>query len=162
MSLETRHAGRRPDEATTRLLAGRCECGAVRYRVADTFRYAANCHCSNCRASTGSAFKPFAGIERDKLEIVQGADRLLVWGDDDANHTRCGVCGSLVYSVVRDGAYVHGALGCLSPTAAALISRSPLSPTRRRSGRRSTSSPRRRRRGSTSPTSCRRTTSIDE
>jgi hypothetical protein len=96
------------------LLNGKCECGAVRYRVADEFRYAANCHCSNCRAATGSAFKPFAGIERDKLEVTDGADRLLIWGDADNNHTRCGTCGSLLYSVVRDGAYVHVALGSLA------------------------------------------------
>jgi hypothetical protein len=69
--------------------------------------------CSNCRAATASAFKPFAGIERDKLEIVEGADSLLVWGDDDANHTRCGICASLLFSVVRDGAYVHVAMGSL-------------------------------------------------
>ena len=98
---------------TTRMLAGKCECGAVRYRVADAFLYAGNCHCSNCRAATGSAFKPFTGIERDKLEIVDGAGSLLVWGDEDENHTRCGICGSLLYSVVRDGAYVHVALGSL-------------------------------------------------
>ena len=79
----------------------------------DEFVYAANCHCSNCRAGTGSAFKPFAGIERDKLELLTGADVLLVWGDDAGNHTRCGICGSLLYSVVRDGAYVHVALGSL-------------------------------------------------
>jgi hypothetical protein len=96
------------------MLEGRCECRAVRYRVADEFLYAGNCHCSNCRASTGSAFKPFAGIEREKLEIMQGADTLLVWGDDAGNHTRCGVCGSLLFSVVRDGAYVHVAMGSLS------------------------------------------------
>lgn len=100
--------------ATGRTLTGRCECRAVRYHVEDAFLYAANCHCSNCRASTGSAFKAFAGIERDKLEIVQGAETLLVWGDDDANHTRCGICGSLLYSVVRDGAYVHVAMGSLA------------------------------------------------
>jgi hypothetical protein len=86
----------------------------VRYRVPDAFLYAANCHCSNCRAGTGSAFKPFAGIERDKLEVVEGADALLVWGDDKDNHTRCGICGSLLYSVVRDGAYVHVAMGSLA------------------------------------------------
>jgi hypothetical protein len=97
----------------TRLLDGKCECGAVRYRVQDAFLYAANCHCSNCRASTGSAFKPFAGIERDKLEVVAGGETLLVWGDDAANHTRCGICGSLLYSVVRDGGYLHVALGSL-------------------------------------------------
>jgi hypothetical protein len=95
-------------------LAGRCECRAVRYLVADEFLYAANCHCSNCRASTGSAFKAFAGIEREKLRVVEGGDALLVWGDDDENHTRCGICGSLLYSVVRDGAYVHVALGSLA------------------------------------------------
>jgi hypothetical protein len=97
----------------SRLLSGKCECGAVRYRVADEFVYAGNCHCSNCRAATGSAFKPFAGIEREKLEVVEGGDTLLVWGSDEANHTRCGICGSLLYSVVRDGAYVHVAMGSL-------------------------------------------------
>jgi hypothetical protein len=100
--------------AEARTLSGKCECGAVRYEVADAFRYAANCHCSNCRASTGSAFKPFAGIERDRLEVTQGADTLLVWGDDDGNHTRCAICGSLLYSVVRDGAWVHVAMGSLA------------------------------------------------
>ncbi|HKD34991.1 MAG TPA: GFA family protein [Gaiellaceae bacterium] len=94
-------------------LTGRCECGAVEYRVADEFLYAANCHCSNCRAATGSAFKPFAGIERDKLEVDEGGDKLLVWGTEDENHTRCGVCGSFLYSVVREGEYVHVALGSL-------------------------------------------------
>ena len=98
---------------TSRLLDGRCECRAVRYRVPDAFLYAANCHCSNCRAGTGSAFKPFAGLERDKLEVVEGAETLLVWGDDSENHTRCGICGSLLYSVVRDGAFVHVAMGSL-------------------------------------------------
>src|SRR5437867_9711398 len=90
-----------------RVLAGKCECGAVRYRVADAFLYAANCHCSNCRAATGSAFKAFAGIERDKLEVTDGLDSLLVFGEDDLNDTRCSACGSLLFSVVRDGDYVH-------------------------------------------------------
>jgi hypothetical protein len=44
---------------------------------------------------------------------VEGGDTLLVWGSEDENHTRCGVCGSLLYSVVRDGQYVHVALGSL-------------------------------------------------
>jgi hypothetical protein len=102
--------------AEVRALAGACECGAVRYRVADEFRYAMNCHCSRCRAGTGSAFKAFAGIEREKLEITDGQDFLLVYGEEDLNHTRCGVCGSLLFSVVRDGAYVHVAMGSLVDT----------------------------------------------
>ena len=97
-------------------LVGRCECGAVEYRVADAFRYAANCHCSRCRAATGSAFKPFAGIEREQLELTSGADRLLVVGEETLNDTRCARCGSLLFSVVRDGEWVHVALGSLRDT----------------------------------------------
>ena len=95
------------------MLSGSCGCGAVRYRVADEFLYAANCHCSRCRAATGSAFKPFAGIEREKLELDEPSGPLLVHGTDDLNDTRCAACGSLLYSVVREGAYVHLALGSL-------------------------------------------------
>jgi hypothetical protein len=98
---------------SARLLHGTCECGNVRYQVADEFRYAANCHCSRCRAATGSAFKPFAGIEREKLEITDGGDGLLVVGEETLNDTRCAACGSLLFSVVRDGAYVHVAMGSL-------------------------------------------------
>jgi hypothetical protein len=96
-----------------RRLAGKCECGAVRYEVADEFLYAMNCYCSNCRAATGSAFKPMAGIEREKLEFTEGQATLLIVGTADENHTRCAACGSLLFSVVRDGAYVHVALGSL-------------------------------------------------
>jgi hypothetical protein len=79
----------------------------------DAFLYAANCHCSNCRRTTGSAFKPFAGIERSKLAITKGADALMIFGGPDANNTHCGKCGSLLFSVVRDGAFVHVAMGTL-------------------------------------------------
>ena len=99
-----------PAEPTPRTLAGTCLCGAVRYAVADEFRYAMNCHCSQCRCATGAAFKPFAGIERAELRLTQGADNLALYGDD--NHdVRCKTCGSFLYSVV--GAYVQVALGSL-------------------------------------------------
>jgi hypothetical protein len=97
----------------TRILAGMCLCGAVRYAVADEFVYAANCHCSNCRRATGSAFKPFAGIERDKLRITQGADKVLRYGGETDHDIRCANCGSFLYSVVRGGAYVHVVMGTL-------------------------------------------------
>src|SRR5262245_55324470 len=95
-------------------LAGRCECGKVRYRVEDAFLYASNCHCSRCRAATGSAFKPFAGIDRERLEITDGPHELLIVGEETLNDTRCRACGSLLFSVVADGAYVHVALGSLA------------------------------------------------
>jgi hypothetical protein len=95
-------------------LDGGCWCGAVRYRVADDFEYACHCHCSRCRAATGSAFKPFAGIRRGALTLLTPEDALLVVGSDELNDTRCATCGSLLFSVVREGAYVHVALGSLA------------------------------------------------
>jgi hypothetical protein len=103
-----------PEKTThTRVLAGKCFCGAVQYAVADEFLYAAICHCSDCRRTTGSAFKPFAGIEREKLTVTQGPDKVMIYGDDDGNNTHCKLCGSLLYSVVRAGAFVHVAMGTL-------------------------------------------------
>ena len=48
----------------------------------------------------GHAFKPFAGIERDKLAVSQGTQDLLTYCDDNANDTHCQLCGSLLFSVV--------------------------------------------------------------
>jgi len=102
-----------PGASTVRTLVGRCLCGAVHYTVADEFTYALNCHCADCRRATGSAFKPFAGIERHKLAITQGGDKLLIHGEENAGDIHCGKCGSFLYSVVRDGMFVHVTLGTL-------------------------------------------------
>jgi len=101
------------ESVAARILNGSCYCGAVKYAVADRFRYAQNCHCSNCRRVTGSAFKPFAGIERHKLSIVAGGDQVMIYGEELGNNTHCRACGSLLYSVVREGEYVHVAMGTL-------------------------------------------------
>jgi hypothetical protein len=100
--------------AEAQMLRGGCECGAVAYRVPDEFEYAMNCHCSRCRAGTGSAFKSVGGIKREKLEIVHGADKLLAWPEPERGHIRCGVCGGFLYSVVRSGQYAHIGLGTLA------------------------------------------------
>ena len=96
-----------------RILAGECYCRTVGYAVVDGFEYALNCHCSNCRRTTGSAFKPFAGIARDSLRIVRGDDDLMIHGDATGHDAHCRRCGSLLYSLVRGGAYVHVAMGTL-------------------------------------------------
>jgi hypothetical protein len=83
--------------------------------VSDEFLYAANCHCSNCRRTTGSAFKPFAGIEREKLAVTRGEENLLTYGGggDVGGDIHCMKCGSLLYSIVQAGTRVHVAMGTL-------------------------------------------------
>jgi len=55
----------------------------------------------------------FAGIEREKLTIAEGLDHLAVFGEEDLNDTRCAACGCFLFSVVREGAFVHVAMGSL-------------------------------------------------
>jgi hypothetical protein len=73
---------------------------------------------ATARAAAGRPVRrssPSPGIEREKLEITAGAEALLmhhrrprrrreaaISGEDGLNDTRCGVCGSLLFSLVRD------------------------------------------------------------
>ena len=103
-----------PERVSARKLTGKCLCDAVGYAVADEFVYAGNCHCSNCRWATDSAFEPPAGIARDKLSIRHGEDNLSLFGDEgSADDVHCETCGSLFFSIVREGVYVHVATGTL-------------------------------------------------
>lgn len=95
------------------MLRGECLCRAVAYEVEDAFAYALNCHCSQCRRATGAAFKPFGGIAAEKFVITRGAGHLRTHGDASGSDHFCGLCGSLLYSRVREGAYVHVTLGTL-------------------------------------------------
>jgi hypothetical protein len=96
------------------MLRGRCACRAVAYEVADEFVAAFNCHCSNCRAMTGSAFLPWGEIERDKIRLIAAADAVLTVGDADSGQAfACATCLSLLCWSVRDGAYVRVPYGTL-------------------------------------------------
>ncbi|MGB3553684.1 MAG: GFA family protein [Jannaschia sp.] len=97
----------------TRMLRGACLCRSVTYEVADAFGYAMNCHCSECRRATGSAFKPFGGLPIGQVRIVTGEDRTFHYGEGIDRDVRCRICGSLLWSVVRDGAFAHVTLGTL-------------------------------------------------
>ena len=37
----------------------------------------------------------------------------MIFGDENSNDVRCKVCGSFLYSVIRDGTFVHVAMGTL-------------------------------------------------
>jgi len=94
----------------SRTLKGSCLCGAATYTVADEFSYALICHCSQCRRATGSAFKPFGGIERSKLKV---SGKLRIFGDVMTHDAHCRTCGSLLYSIVSEGTRAHVTYGTL-------------------------------------------------
>ena len=85
--------------ASSLMLSGRCECRAVRYRVADEFLYAANCHCSNCRAGPGlrssrlpASSRTSSGVVEEPTDCSSGATiRPITRGAASAapSYTRC-------------------------------------------------------------------------
>src|SRR5690242_3563307 len=89
------------------LLRGSCLCGLVAYEVPDRFEYSLYCHCSNCRRATGAAAKPFAGIKSHLLTFVSGGNHVMRYGGDTSHDAHCERCGSLLYSSVRNGSYLH-------------------------------------------------------
>jgi hypothetical protein len=96
------------------VLKGRCGCNTVAFEVADEFVVAYNCHCSNCRAWTGSAFMPWGEVKRDKFTVTKGGDSLTLLGDADAVYeTHCAECLSLVYWIAPDRAHVRIPYGTL-------------------------------------------------
>jgi hypothetical protein len=96
-----------------RTLHGACYCRAVTFTVLDAFEYALFCHCGECRRRTGAASKPFAGAPASTFKVTRGEDVILRFGEGDGHHASCAKCGSLLYSLVREGAYVHVTLGTL-------------------------------------------------
>jgi hypothetical protein len=100
-----------------KILHGGCRCGAVTYAVRDRFLYALNCHCSRCRAASGSAFRAIAAVAPDDFSLTQGADAVFVDGDADAIHDiHCRACGSLLYSWIAepDNIRIHLPMGTLA------------------------------------------------
>ena len=53
--------------------AGRCTCGAVRYRMTETPLFVHACHCTWCQRESGSAFALNAMIETEFIEVLEGA-----------------------------------------------------------------------------------------
>ena len=96
------------------MLRGRCECRAVSFDVADAFTDAFNCHCSNCRALSGSAFLSFGEIARHQVRVTTGEGGLLTQGDPGADYAvRCASCLSLVLWTVGRGARARVPYGTL-------------------------------------------------
>ncbi|AKI01498.1 hypothetical protein IMCC20628_02803 [Hoeflea sp. IMCC20628] len=82
-------------------LTGGCGCGALRYRLKSGPMIVHCCHCKDCQRQTGSAFVINAVIERDNIEIRQGATVVYSMPTESCGpHDlyRCEDCGSTVWS----------------------------------------------------------------
>lgn len=107
-----------PESEAPPLLTGGCGCGAVRYVASGAPRWAAHCHCRDCRRYTGAAFATYAGFARARVR----------WTADEPRAHRsspgvvrrfCGTCGTpLSYESERWPDELHIVAGTLDDPAA--------------------------------------------
>ena len=78
---------------------GGCQCGAVRYQVADEPLRVGVCHCTDCRRTSGSAFTLFAVWQRQAFNSMSHVATY-------RGRSFCPTCGSRVFSLRPDEAEI--------------------------------------------------------
>jgi hypothetical protein len=78
------------------LITGRCNCGAVEFEIYADATDVFLCHCSICRASTGSGGIAVIIVQTSDFQWLKGQDSITYWSKPGHDwHTNfCKVCGS--------------------------------------------------------------------
>ncbi len=84
---------------------GRCHCGAISYEAEVDPEAVGICHCSDCQALTGSAFRVTVRAPAEGF-VLRGAPTVYVKTADSGarrKHAFCPTCGSPIYATAADG-----------------------------------------------------------
>ena len=100
---------------------GGCLCGAIRYSVEGEPLRILNCHCGDCRRTTGSAFGTFVFVAEGDLTVFQGEPKSYAH-DNGAGATMvkqfCPTCGTQLFGRGSRGAgMVHIKIGTIDDAA---------------------------------------------
>lgn len=86
---------------------GGCTCGAVRYAIAGAPRWAAHCHCRDCRRAAGAPYVTYAGLLRPQV-TWSGIAPVRYGSSPGVTRSFCGTCGTpLAYEGARWPDEVH-------------------------------------------------------
>lgn len=81
------------------MTSGGCYCGAVRYEIRGRLLKFVNCHCSDCRKFTGSAFAAILVTTSKGFTIVSGEDNLVPYESSPGKQRCfCKTCGCHVFA----------------------------------------------------------------
>ncbi|MGA9796381.1 MAG: GFA family protein [Rhizomicrobium sp.] len=83
------------------VLPASCFCSAVKFRLTSVPMFVHCCHCTDCQVQTGSAFAINAIIERDRVEILEGAPVVVTLPTDSGRPhdvTKCAQCQTALWS----------------------------------------------------------------
>jgi len=81
-------------------LSGQCLCGDVKYSAEGDIMMQGNCHCTDCRQSSGSAFATLVFMKEDEISItgeLKTFDHVVDSGNTLTKHF-CPKCGSQMFT----------------------------------------------------------------
>ena len=79
--------------------SGKCLCGSVSYKVSVDPSFILNCHCEDCRRSTGAVFGTNVFVDEDKVQITGKVSSYTHTADSGNTMTKrfCPNCGTLLF-----------------------------------------------------------------
>lgn len=80
---------------------GSCHCGRVTYEADVNPAHVVICHCTDCQALSGSAFRVVVATKPGTFRLIRGEPKTYVKTAASGNareQTFCGECGSPIYS----------------------------------------------------------------
>ena len=79
--------------------SGKCLCGRVSYKVSVDPNFILNCHCEDCRRSTGAVFGTNVFVAEDKVQITGELSSYSHTADSGNTMTKrfCPKCGTLLF-----------------------------------------------------------------
>ena len=89
------------------MIAGSCLCGQVKYELIAEGIFINNCHCPDCRKTSGSAYGTFLQTGLELFTWAEGQDLVRQY-ETAPGHGRafCSVCGSSVPAVMEESQWV--------------------------------------------------------
>lgn len=90
------------DASEPTILAGGCQCGAVRYTLTSEPTHASICHCRMCQKAFGNYFAPLTGVPRKDLVWTKGRPGIFR-SSEAVERGFCRDCGTpLTYSYLEN------------------------------------------------------------
>ena len=88
------------------IVDGACHCGAIRFQAEVDPAATCICHCTDCQALSGSAFRTVAFAPEHSFKLLSGTPTVYVKTTADSGNKReqtfCSTCGSPIYSRATD------------------------------------------------------------
>ncbi len=93
---------------------GGCLCGAVRYEVRGSLRPVVNCHCAQCRRTSGH-FVAATAARREDLTLVESGGLRWYESSETARRGFCRTCGASLFWEAVSGGRISIMAGTLDP-----------------------------------------------